>query len=606
MIDPQLQGISWIRNKEGTPERNLEIVRLGQPALIRKLTAALENGWSVLIENLGESIDAVLNPVIQRAGIRRGKKFFLKIGDSEVEFHSNFRLFLHTKLSNPHYPPEVQAETTLVNFTVTEKGLEDQILNLVVRKERKDLAELGENLVQQQNGFKIKMKELEDNILFKLATAQGDITEDVELIEGLEETKRIATDISQKAELAKETQANIKITSEKYRPVANRSSLLFFLMNELVKIHTYYIYSLAAFTLVFYRGIDLVSGHKEKTHHPTEEGAPPNPEEDEKREMTDEELARRCIILIDSITKTVFNYIRRGVFERDKLTVSTLLTLKIMVNDGHLSQEEVDYLVMGKSVMDPGNMGPLHEWMPESIWPRVKALEGLKRFQNLGDNMQSDSDEWLKWFDDENAETAKLPGDYEKNLNDFDRLILLRALRPDRITTALKTWIGKVMGADFVYQKPFDMAAAYDETTNTTPMFFVLFPGVDPTPWVEGLGKTLDISIEQGNFVNISMGQGQEKPAEAQVEKFAKEGGWVMLQNCHLMQSWVPKLERLLEIVSENAHANFRCFISAEPPPIASMKNMPESLMQSSIKVRMNFRRIMEVFYCSSICLANS
>jgi dynein heavy chain len=58
-----------------------------------------------------------------------------------------------------------------------------------------------------------------------------------------------------------------------------------------------------------------------------------------------------------------------------------------------------------------------------------------------------------------------------------------------------------------------------------------------------------------------------------------------MLQNCHLMQSWVPKLERLLEVVQENAHPDFRCFISAEPPPIPSWKNMPESLMQGSVKV---------------------
>jgi hypothetical protein len=79
-----LQGIRWIRNKEGTKERNLEIMRLGQNTLIRKLSVALENGWSVLIENIGESIDAVLNPVIQRAGLKRGKKYFLKIGDSEV------------------------------------------------------------------------------------------------------------------------------------------------------------------------------------------------------------------------------------------------------------------------------------------------------------------------------------------------------------------------------------------------------------------------------------------------------------------------------------------------------------------------------------------
>lgn len=53
---------------------------------------------------------------------------------------------------------------------------------------------------------------------------------------------------------------------------------------------------------------------------------------------------------------------------------------------------------MGKMVADPGNMGPLQEWMPPSLWPKVKALDqGLKRFTNLGDNMQSDTDEWLKW-----------------------------------------------------------------------------------------------------------------------------------------------------------------------------------------------------------------
>ena len=124
------------------------------------------------------------------------------------------------------------------------------MLALVVRKERLDLALLSEDLVKQQNDFTIKIKELEDNILYKLATAQGDITEDVELIEGLESTKKIANEIGIKQVQAAATQVTIKTTSEKYRTVANRSSLLFFLMNDLVKMHTYYIYSLEAFTQV--------------------------------------------------------------------------------------------------------------------------------------------------------------------------------------------------------------------------------------------------------------------------------------------------------------------------------------------------------------------
>lgn len=54
--------------------------------------------------------------------------------------NKNFRLFLHTKLSSPHYSPEIQAEAALINFTVTEAGLGDQLLTLVVQRERPDLA----------------------------------------------------------------------------------------------------------------------------------------------------------------------------------------------------------------------------------------------------------------------------------------------------------------------------------------------------------------------------------------------------------------------------------------------------------------------------------
>ena len=90
--------------------------------------------------------------------------------------------------------------------------MEDQLLALVVRKERLDLALLSEDLVKQQNDFTIKMKELEDNILYKLATAQGDITEDVELIEGLENTKKIATEIGIKQTQATETQVYFYFT----------------------------------------------------------------------------------------------------------------------------------------------------------------------------------------------------------------------------------------------------------------------------------------------------------------------------------------------------------------------------------------------------------
>jgi dynein heavy chain, axonemal len=94
---------------------------MGADGMVHIMERAIEAGHSVLIENMGESVDAVLLPIITRSTFKKGRNLFVKLGDKDVEYNRNFKLFMHTKLSNPHYPPEVQAETTLINFTVTEK-----------------------------------------------------------------------------------------------------------------------------------------------------------------------------------------------------------------------------------------------------------------------------------------------------------------------------------------------------------------------------------------------------------------------------------------------------------------------------------------------------
>merc|ERR1719264_2207492 len=138
IIDPQLQGITWLKEREKTSD--MKVTRLSNPKMVKILEAAIEAGNPVMIENLDNSIDAVIQPVYARAVIKRGKNKYIKMGDKELQLNPNFNLYLHTKLQNPHYPPEIQAECALINFTVTESGLEDQLLALVVKKERPDLA----------------------------------------------------------------------------------------------------------------------------------------------------------------------------------------------------------------------------------------------------------------------------------------------------------------------------------------------------------------------------------------------------------------------------------------------------------------------------------
>merc|ERR1719218_68612 len=146
----------------------------------------------------------------------------MKLGDKEIKYSPNFRLVMQTKLANPHYPPEIQAECTCINFTVTEQGLEDQLLFAVVRLERPDLAREKSRLIQQQNEFKVKLAELEALLLEKLANAEGDILEDTDLILSLEDAKKTSDEVKEKVKAAEETESKINETSENYRPTANR------------------------------------------------------------------------------------------------------------------------------------------------------------------------------------------------------------------------------------------------------------------------------------------------------------------------------------------------------------------------------------------------
>lgn len=612
MIDPQLQGITWIKEKE--KHHDLKIGRLTHmKKLIQVLEMAIEAGQPVLIENMEESIDAVLAPVYGRATIKRGRSVYLQLGDKEIALSPDFKLYLHTKLSNPHYPPEIQAECCLINFTVTEAGLEDQLLSLVVRKERPDLAQQKEELIQQQNEFKIKLKQLERDLLHQLTTAEGDILENITLIENLEYSKKISIEIQEKVEIAKVTEANINEASEAYRPAASKGALVFFLMNELYKVHSFYKFSLDSFVIVVNRAIDIVAERlNPKKHKHTEgkveegaaapeegkaegEGADAeaadededeNNEEDEINELTPRSLKDRVDQLSESICYEGFAYTRRGLFVRHRLLVASMLCLRVLVRRGEIRQDEVNALIKKEVPLDPKAQAESLKFMPESAWAAVLGLESVSSFSNLSSQMENEALQWRKWYGDEKAEEADLPKSC-KECTMFQRLLLLRAMRPDRLTGAMTKYIEDNLGVNYIEQAPFSIFKTFEEMGPKVPMFFVLFPGVDPTPEVERVGEENGITAHNGKFINISMGQGQEDIAANALTKAGKEGGWIMLQNVHLMVTWMKVFERQLETVcdSEDLHSDFRCFISSEPPPLPDMEIIPESILQNSIKV---------------------
>jgi len=259
--------------------------------------------------------------------------------------------------------------------------------------------------------------------------------------------------------------------------------------------------------------------------------------------MTPRTLAARVQMITDQITFEGFSYTRRGTREAHKLIIATMLTLRINVRNELIKQIEVDALIKKAVAMEPPAQIENLKFIPETNWAACKGLEAIPIFANLISSMESEAIQWKKWYGDEKAESCELPKSF-RDISLFHRILLLRALRPDRLQAALVQYVTDSLGIEYIEQPAFDPFIVYNEMGVKTPAFFVLYPGVDPTPDVERVGQKYGKQLSDGTFKNISMGQGQEKLALNYLIAAAKDGNWVMIQNVHLMTEWMKDFER--------------------------------------------------------------
>jgi dynein heavy chain len=361
LIDPQGQANKWIRNME--KEKNIEIIKLSDQNYIRTLENAIRFGKPVLIENIGEKLDPALDPILLRQVYLQGGSQVIKLGDNVIPYHSDFKLYITTKLPNPHYTPEIYAMLTIVNFTLAPSGLEDQLLGIVVANERPDLEEIKNSLVISNAQMKKELKDIEDKILYLLSTVQGSPVDDERLIDTLAASKVTSSEIKEKVQEAEVTEKDIDITRNSYSAVAVRTRILFFCIVELSAIDPMYQYSLTWFLNLFVNSIT-------------------NSEPSQDIEM-------RIANINDYFTFSLYTNICRSLFEKHKLMFSFLLTARILMNENKIDEEEYKFLITGtvsnKVELDKPN--PAERWLTSQSWNEIQMLSSLKSFEGFDEEV---------------------------------------------------------------------------------------------------------------------------------------------------------------------------------------------------------------------------
>jgi dynein heavy chain len=202
------------------------------------------DGMPVLIENVENEVDNMLDPLLEKQVTIKGRTKLITLGDQQFDFHDNFRLFMTSRMPNPHWSPELAAKTTIIDFAVTQSGLEQQLLGRLISREQKSLEDTLNHVKESVNMSTKLLKKLESDLLLRLATAEGSLLDDAELIDVLGNIKLKSSEVGQSLIDAAIKSEEIGEKREQFRPVAARGAVLYFCIVEMASVNWMYNVSL--------------------------------------------------------------------------------------------------------------------------------------------------------------------------------------------------------------------------------------------------------------------------------------------------------------------------------------------------------------------------
>lgn len=558
LIDPQGQALNWIREKEKENLPMFGVTQLSFPRLKDQLEFCMSEGRALIITGVEQEIDPMFDPVLEKEIVVKGKSKYINVADKNCEYNDDFMLYFVTRLPNPHFSPELSAKTTIIDFAVTMKGLEEQLLGRVISKEQKALEEQLSQVLAEVTSNTKSLLQLDALLLERLTSNSGNLLDDVELIGVLANTKAKAAEVKEKLTSADETKLSINEKREQYRPVATRGSVLYFSIVEMSSVNPMYQTSLKQFLELFERSMDVA----------------------DKANLA----SKRVSNIIDSMTYIVYRYINRGLYEKDKLTFVLLVTLKILVTEKLLTGNDVTLFLRGGAALNANTVRKCpFAWFPKMAWLNVVQLsQSSSFFKTLPDEISRNEAMWRRWIDDNEPENLPIP-DYDSRIAEnrevgpFYKLLLVRSLREDRTLLATREFIRRTdqMGDKYVEPVTDTIDSIFDEMVAITPVIYLLSIGADPTEAIETLARK-----KKQHVVPISMGEGQEPIALKAINTAAISGTWVLLQNCELGLEFMAGMEELLSKLHESLNPDFRLFITALPHP-----QFPLGLLQMSTKV---------------------
>eukprot|EP00698_Gefionella_okellyi_P007649 TRINITY_DN186_c0_g2_i2.p1 TRINITY_DN186_c0_g2~~TRINITY_DN186_c0_g2_i2.p1 ORF type:complete len:4464 (+),score=1326.13 TRINITY_DN186_c0_g2_i2:41-13432(+) len=551
LIDPQELGADWLSASQAS--KNIGVTTPSDRHFRVHLEACVTGGRPLLVTNILESIPTAIDGVLRRAITPTGRGGLrVNIGEHEVEFSQQFKMFLSTRTPPSALPTPLLAHASVVDFTVASASLEAQLLAKVVRNERPDLEDQRQQLLAEIASNKHAVRNLEKQTLHLLTEkSQISLVDNTALIDTLSRTKALEQEAKDKLTEAANTEKVLNDTREKFRAIAVRGAAVYGVIADLANVSPMYQTSLTRFLVVFHGAL-----------------------RDAPRAAI---IEKRVEGIVEQLTYSAFKHISRGLFERHRRMFGLLLAARIQLRERRIMTEEFNVLIRGGAALDEGSVRRKPaEWIQTPTWLNIMAAAGaVENFKDLPEHISRNDTMWRPWADNDAPETIPLPDNLDARFSPFQRLLLIRSLRPDRFLAASSEYIVTTLGKRYGDPLAVNWESLTAESTPSTPVLCLLGAGADPSSEIEQLSKRIKKAMRV-----IALGDPDDTILARALSSAATTGSWLLLQNCHLGPTSMSLVDAFLESLPDDTDSQFRLWLTSEPDP-----RLPSSLIQRAIKL---------------------
>ncbi|CAH0388994.1 unnamed protein product [Bemisia tabaci] len=246
VIDPTSMATNWL--KKHPTDSSVEVATQSDPRFLTTLELAIRFGKVLIIPEVS-NICPILVPILRGNFLFQGSRKLILIGEKVVDFNDKFRLILSCQECT--LPPSQKASVISINFSLTKAGLTQQLLSCALKIEKPELEVKHNELLKNAETLKLQLHELQENVLKELANSQGNILNNKELIDSLNNTKRSSEGISISLTKCEQLQSALTQECNAYQALIDAAANLYFALDSLKLMNVFYQMSVATFTSLF-------------------------------------------------------------------------------------------------------------------------------------------------------------------------------------------------------------------------------------------------------------------------------------------------------------------------------------------------------------------